>query len=350
MLLLYLDFSIAAYQGESPAHVAPDTNRRAFEDGRMDDWEGVASDVDLSVAVDRCPTDSGVGCLQGPVILLHMGRCGSSVLLNMLGWKGQNIGQLQDGDLFFPSLPTPEVFRSLAEWPPRSSMTKDDLYEEGHRATEEEMAFHVKQLKEIFTRASKKLPGGGEAYPIMSLKLYQVENAKMRMDDYLWALAEAGAKHLVVLHRSYLRVFISNKLTKETGKFVNSNKKAQVHCPKEPIVDDWDLRLKNWKRQDLEYRQALTHPAFPHRLAISYETDIYEDPHVGARMVNQFLGRQHRDLALDMYRTSDCPVRDAIAGFHEVERRLKGTTLEYMLEPSGKQVPLPPVEVTVGLR
>eukprot|EP00011_Vannellida_sp_DIVA3-517-6-12_P009074 CAMPEP_0114614382 /NCGR_PEP_ID=MMETSP0168-20121206/5626_1 /TAXON_ID=95228 ORGANISM="Vannella sp., Strain DIVA3 517/6/12" /NCGR_SAMPLE_ID=MMETSP0168 /ASSEMBLY_ACC=CAM_ASM_000044 /LENGTH=395 /DNA_ID=CAMNT_0001825431 /DNA_START=111 /DNA_END=1294 /DNA_ORIENTATION=+ len=299
------------------------------------------------LAVDECPTPSGVGCLKGPVVLLHQGRCGSSVLLDMLGWRVQDIRLLNDGELFFPADPTPEVFRYLEPWPPSKDLTNSQLYEDGHKATEEEMAFHVEQLKSILKRNELQLMKGGYGFPILSLKLYQIENAKMRMDDYLWALAEAGIKHLVVLHRSYLRVYVSSKMARETGRFSNSDAAKQVHCPEVPFEDDWVYRANVWRRLDKEYSMALTHPAFPNRLTLSYETDIYEDPRVAARMVNTFLGREVDEVPLQMYRTSDCPLPEAIADFDALSGVLRGTSLEYMLEPEGGQVPLPQVEVTV---
>lgn len=255
-----------------------------------------------------------------------------------------------------PADPTPEVFRYLKPFPASAELSNAELYSDSHRATEEEIEFHVAQLEQILGRSRLPLPerfvdgvAVAEGYPILSLKLYQIEQAKMRVDDYLTALAIVGAKHLVVLHRSYLRVYISSKMAKETGKFANSNKNQQVNCPSELFTDDWQYRATVWERLDREYQMALTHPAFPNRLALSYESDVYEDPAEAAAMVNEFLGRNGPDVVLQMYRTSDCPIRDAILDYDNLVAALEGTSRAYMLEPQGRQVPLPPVEVTVGL-
>ena len=112
---------------------------------------------------------------------------------------------------------------------------------------------------------------------------------------------------------------------------------------------DWEGKLESWARQDRMYTEALAHPAFLHRLALSYENDIYEDPRNAAKKVNAFLGR---DVTLSnplMAHTTDCPLPSIIANYDEGISMTSDTLHEYLMEPDGGQQQLPRSEVLVGM-
>lgn len=97
------------------------------------------------------------------------------------------------------------------------------------------------------------------------------------------------------------------------------------------------------------YAEALAHPAFPHRLAISYENDIYEDPGIAAGKINAFLGRDAPLSNPILAHTTDCPLPNIIANYDEGLQLMTDTPYEYLLEPDGAQMQLPRSEVLVGM-
>lgn len=61
--------------------------------------------------VDVCVGSRRGGCFEGGIVLLHQGRCGSTVLMRTIGWNNP-----ATTDIAFPDIPSPEVSRSCLDW------------------------------------------------------------------------------------------------------------------------------------------------------------------------------------------------------------------------------------------
>ena len=196
---------------------------------------------------------------------------------------------------------------------------------------------------------------------ILSLKFAHICRLGVPVHAVLAALHKAGFRHMVVLHRNYLKVALSMAHVKQkhvayhtgsqqvescsdlslrvggvAGVSVGSGA-IQNSCGREK---DEEPLLGSFEVLDKAYHDAVESPHFRDHLLLSYERDIYEDPLVAYAKLRTYLARRGLHLVpseeLDdasLAKTTDCSVEEMMeaSDYAAVSGRLQETKWAWTL-------------------
>jgi len=243
------------------------------------------------------------------IAMFHTGRCGSTVLGDMLG---------QHPDFFWAS----EIFEDISIRYPWLKNGKD----KARRCIERSM---YSQRKMFYGFETKFLP---------ELHL-RSDCADMSLDKYVKMLKYLHFSHFIILHRkNYLRRAVSAAIGRKTNEW---HSKEQKNVPTRVKIDLENFPTGNRTRPFLEHLQLLeesysdieTLLENSNVLKLIYEEDILENPNIGCKKIADFLkiDTSSFDTEVRFKRTNPFRLEEMIINYAEVAALLTGTKYEWML-------------------
>jgi hypothetical protein len=197
----------------------------------------------------------------------------------------------------------------------------------------------VDPLPVDFTRLlRKKMIGAGEKIYGFEVKFFHLKLINVELTDYIESLHEFGFNHFIVLKRkNYLRKIVSSVIAHQKSQFHQSyHEKAnltRIKLDVDNIQIDFETKpllayLQNYHEKFCLLEQLLEGR---NSLQLTYEDDIASDPLVSYKRVCDFLQVSYKDVLIRYGKTNPFELSEIIINFEEVERRLCGTSFEWML-------------------
>ena len=238
--------------------------------------------------------------------MLHLGRCGSTVLASMLH---RHTAIYWDGELFErPGLRRKAGRRNLdGKWIIRC-----------HQALAGDRWYGV-ELKFATTVHGRHLAGSVTEVPKV--------------------LKTLGFSRFVLLTRhNELRRLVSLEIGRAKRQWhIKSGAAAKLVKVSLPIDSLWLLRDNCSLSEGIELLQSIQSEMAQQLndqelLQLSYEDDVQCDPAVGYRRICEFLGLAPEEVQAGTTRTNPFPLPDLLENYDEVAEHLRGTPHEWMLE------------------
>lgn len=265
----------------------------------------VRSNWMLMRAAARWRRLSGRAPARGLVGMFHVGRCGSTVLAQLLGqhpeiqWAG-------------------ELFDNIWAKVPAFKPGKTNW---------------VRAVTE-FGIYSKRCAYAGFETKVMNFGSYGLD---MGVPDYVRLLRAMGFEHFIVLTRSnLLRIVASALVAARLGQLHVRSQPAVATAislnPDAPFGTAWGGSLLNMLETFERFYAQLDAPlAGARRLDLNYEADIEQDPIVAYRKVCAYLEITPENPGVSWKRTNPFAVSQMIANYDEVAAAIRGTRFEWML-------------------
>ena len=237
----------------------------------------------------------------GAVALFHIGRCGSTVLTELLDqhpkmyWDGETYGRVLD------ELKDAGQDRSTSGFDPA-------------------------------TYVERRLQRSGSRWFGYDVKFFHVTDFNVSIDDYVDQITSRGITHLVVLRRrNYLRKVVSTIIGQERGwyhKRDGTNVEAKRITFSPESLSSLENRFEQWDRQySIIDRFSATHPI----LQIDYESHIQHDPRVGCTKVADFLGLDPFEAQVTLRRVNPEPLSELVENLDDVAVALRGSDYAWMV-------------------
>ncbi|MEX0729854.1 MAG: hypothetical protein WED00_11505 [Aquisalimonadaceae bacterium] len=242
---------------------------------------------------------------QTRVIMFHLGRSGSTVLADLLN---QHSDIFWDGEIAKPIL----------------------------NINSEELNSRLDKFQELFSHGLSKSKGH-QIYGC-EIKPFHIEAMGLTFSEMISYFDEQGVTKYIVLERkNHLRKIVSSVAASATGTW---------HKPKgaENIVEKITLPLDDvnidGKRQSLltflsgyeENMKDLRGELSNHDvLDIYYEDDLLESPSNAAIKCFDHFGIHTQTVNVRYGRTNPLSIKELVINYSDLERTLKGTTYEWML-------------------
>lgn len=236
----------------------------------------------------------------------HIGRCGSTVLGDMLG---RHAALQWDGEVFEPNART---------W--RNHAGDDDKADP--------LGFLRRRI------ASRTRPRYG-----FEMKFFHHDAIGVPLETFLDEVQSLGVSRFIVLRRrNYLRKIVSSLMAFATGRWhvrpgdAVSAAPVTINIDRVPI-DQGRLSLLDLMRGfDRDFARLDELLADKPVLRLTYEEDIAHDPLQAYRKTCAFLGLDVQPVAVPYGKTTPFPLREVIANFDEVRAALRDTPYAWMLE------------------
>ena len=244
-----------------------------------------------------------------PVAMFHSGRCGSTVVGDMLD---QHPMIFWDGEIYETA---------FLNWESRTG-------EDGLQHIPIDPAHW---LHDRMGRACKNVYG-------FEVKYFHLRVMGVSLGKYLERLDQTGIERIIILSRkNYLRQALSGVIAHANRSF-HRLKKERISLSKIRLNPD-HVELARDAKPLLEYfkeyeedREALETLAADRKiLKLIYEEDISSDPIVGYGRICEFLGVTAYKPTVGFGKTNPFHISDMVVNFRELEMLLKGTPYEWML-------------------
>lgn len=243
---------------------------------------------------------------SGAFAVAHMGRCGSTVLGDMLaqhpeiGWRGEVYG---------------------AHF---SRMVKTGNSDSRKRAN----------LNRLLRADMKLVETGWFGFDYVLSQLRLVDES---VSQHAHLLRRAGFTRFVILERrNLLRRLVSELAAKSSGIWHSTSNGAHLTKPQFEINVSTDeageprvFRLFN--RWESYYRALHAEHVHDETLGLTYEDDIASDPSTACQRVTHFLGLALHSPTINLQRLNTGAVLDGVSNADEVTEMLSGTKYEWML-------------------
>lgn len=244
------------------------------------------------------------------VAMLHTGRCGSTVLGNMMEEHSQ---------IFWRS----EIFERFMNDTCESSKFKHKEH------------FVHKVVRDCSNQQASKIYGFETKY--LPQQHLCSTNIGMDIKSYLSCLHQIGFNKFILLYRkNYLRQVISvqvGRITKQwhtitkreaPTKVTIDLKSFQIGCVTLPLLDLFDSYDKNFELA----KQLLSEYGF---ILLVYEDDILPDPNIAYLKVTQYLNVDNEFPAVNLTRSNPFKISDMVSNFSELRQLLDPTQYKWML-------------------
>lgn len=245
----------------------------------------------------------------GQVAMLHYGRCGSSVLCDLLG---------QHSDIFWDA----EVFERMF----RKQLREARFIRDPMLLLRLRMALAGNRYYGFETKCHS-------AYHL-SAPVLNTSSA-----SYIASLKQMGYGYFIILKRqNYLRQQVSEEVGRQKGGVWHQPTGATASL--QQITIDVDCvrfggycvgLLDSFVERDRGYADLASLLAADRTLWLTYEDDILHDPVKGYRQTCEFIEITPREVTIERSRTNPFPLNDIIQNFGEVEAYLQNTNYEWML-------------------
>ncbi|MET0566982.1 MAG: hypothetical protein ABW021_11125 [Acidimicrobiia bacterium] len=237
------------------------------------------------------------------VAMLHVGRCGSTVVAEMLG---RHPAISWDGEVFEDKVRSKIGFEEV---PPREFLIN-----------------RIGDTPEIYGFEIKYLPSHHPR--ILGLDLAGL----LDLTD------SVGVNHYVTLHRhNYLRRVVSGVIGRERRRWhrtsdetmpdtsVRVDLNAVPFGPRQPLL----AVFEEMKQGEADLKSALSDRAALH---LTYEDDVAVDPVKAYASVCDFIGINPEEVRPGLDRTGADRLESMVSNYHEIAALLSGTEYEWMLD------------------
>ena len=239
---------------------------------------------------------------RNDVVMFHIGRCGSTVLGDLLdqhpdmAWDGELLEVHQMG--LKRRILSPKAYVHYRRW--RRISKKPGVY-----------GFEIKYLRDL-------------------------DHVHMDLPELLGWLRERSFSRFLVLHRdNYLRRLMSLRIAVQTGEFHRRESDPSVPVPKVRVAKP---SFKGKALSLVEYFEVFDAGAGRLRSLLgdsacylSYEKHIERDPLDAYRRVSHFLGLRDFEPHVRYVRKTPQRTRELVADYDLVVEQLAGTRWEWML-------------------
>lgn len=243
----------------------------------------------------------------GNIAMLHAGRCGSSVLADLLN---QHPDVRWAGELFENMLPA------------------------YYRMHSGKRAYHV-IANSMYERKDKHYGFDSKYLPEQQLR---PELANKTPDEYVALLEKLGFNYFILLNRrNHLRRAVSVAIGSKTGQWntfhAHDVKKTTARLDPERFISyGKEMTLKNYFRSlDETYATLKKRLNGNNLLELSYEDDIQKDPQIAYQKTCHFLDIEPEPVTVRLQKINPQPISRLVENFEEVALSLKGTEYEWML-------------------
>jgi hypothetical protein len=258
--------------------------------------------------VDQIRGQPRAGRRRGVVLMLHVGRCGSTVLANMLA---------QD----------PEIYWDAKLHRKAQSLYGDSLKKMNHKAW----------LARQFSISGDRFYG----FEFKILQDHYPDMAGLNLAEFLGHCRDIGVTHYILLvRRNTLRHVISHYASRNRGKWhfdVNETSQAQrfpLDLDNITTGSGAGRPLETYMRQvDAAHAEVRDILQGEQLLEIDYETDIDE---MGAgfayEKICRFLGKTPREVTIRIRKANPFPISSTLTNYNDLVARLEGTEFAWMLK------------------
>ena len=235
--------------------------------------------------------------------MLHVGRCGSTVVGRMLGDHPEIFW---DREIFEP--------HRRAELNEPKDLPPDDLIRQRQSQTRVNYGFETKYLQS-----------------------HHLGTLGLTLPDYISMLRELGFDRFVALHRrNYLHRVVSGAIGRESGTWhrAKGSAAAPVSITLDPARVPFGAKkpLLDVFAELSEGEQALRDLLPPTgTLWLTYEDDIARDPSVAYRQVCDLFGVTPADSEPTLAQTNPFPMKEILDNYDEIADLLEGTEYGWML-------------------
>lgn len=238
----------------------------------------------------------------GAVALFHIGRCGSTVLTELLEqhpkmyWDGETYGRVLD------ELKSAGQDRATSGFDPAA------------------------YIGERMQRSGKRWFG-------YDLKFFHVTDFGVSVEDYVQQVLALGVSHLIVLQRrNYLRKVVSTRLGQERGWY--HTREGFSSDARRISFSDQNIQamVQRFQLWDREYAALNSFAGDYPVLLINYEDHIQHDPLLGYKMATDFLGLEPFSAQITLRRINPEPLTELIENFDDIKTVLKDTDYAWMVE------------------
>lgn len=247
----------------------------------------------------------------GVVAMLHIGRCGSKVLADLLEQNKKICWGHEIYQRYFESLEAKGI--SIAP----NSVRGESPY----RLLQHQMRF------------------SGARFYGFEVKFYHLRCYGVEPSGFVDKLEKLGIHRFILLERrNYLRKVVSSVVAHETHKYhlATGSKPdlVRVKIDVHELTIDYDRKpllefLRGYQEDTLGFQRLMNGRAF---LKLTYEEDILQDPKKAYNQVCNFIGVPPTEVVTRYARTTPYPLREVITNIQEVESALAGTEFAWMLE------------------
>jgi len=242
--------------------------------------------------------------------MFHIGRCGSTVVSDLLG---------QHPDVHWAS----ELYEPIfGKW------RRDNA---GIEVVGEMPADAIDILRKNSWQAIHHSYG-------FEMKPYHFRLIGYEQEDFLQYLEAMGFTHYIILDRkNRLRKIVSSIIAHQKGGYHTDGKISarlkSVHINLNKVEIDFDSKplldyLRDYDKQFSELESSLTNKRL---LKLTYEDDIQDDPEIAYSRICDFLNIKRKPVAVNLSKTNPFPLSDMIENIGELENVLSGTPYEWML-------------------
>jgi hypothetical protein len=246
----------------------------------------------------------------GAVAMFHIGRCGSTVLADLLQ---QNRRICWDGELY--------------------QAYCDRLESKGVV-----LAPHSLRGESPFALLRQHMRFSGARHYGFAVKFYNLRCYGVKLSVFVDEIEKFGVDHFILLERrNYLRKIVSSVAAEKAGKYhlrIGSNPElVRVKIEIDQLDLDYDRKplldhLRGFRDDILNFQRLMNGRRF---LKLTYEDHIMDDPVKTSVRVCEFLGISPAPAVIRYTRSTPFPLRDVVANFREVEVALAGTEFAWML-------------------
>lgn len=246
---------------------------------------------------------------RGNVAMFHIGRCGSSVVGNLLD---QHPKIYWDG----------EIYHRFLKSPPKESGSGT------YRKPIDPLEY-----------VRKRMTLAGERFYGCEVKFYHLDLLDSELAEYVKELENLGFGHFIILERkNYLRKVVSSIIAKKTSRFHQpSHRKAALN---RIVLDPSDVCIDSDSKPLLDYLQTYQDRfrtlkgLLSHReaLHLTYEDHVCLAPIVAYHQVCNFLNINRHEVVVRYGRSNPFKLSKMIINYDEVKCSLKGTSFEWMTD------------------
>jgi len=241
---------------------------------------------------------------RGNIMMLHMGRTGSTVLADLLS---QHYSIHWDGEVFIENKKYLSFFN------------KDP----------------IRFLKYKMSQFSSLYYG----FEVKGFVFQDLErNVRLALDDFLREIEKLKFKHYIFLVRkNYLRQYISVLQVRACGNLRTSNKQTKPNKIKinlNPVFNN-NVKLtlvEYFNRLDQSFLEISNLIGKRHVLKLVYEEDIQQDPLLAYGKICDFLHLDDENPTLNFKRTNPFKIKDMVENYDELYSALINTQYKWMLE------------------
>lgn len=276
-----------------------------FESGADQALKSTQQSSGSVAATQQVSENSGQHKPAGRIVMFHIGRCGSTVLGDLLN---QHPVIEWDGEIYEP---------------------KGRFYHKhGFNGDATDPVGFLK----------KRLDGAKKSNYGFEIKPYQARLIGMPIEKLVRSLDALKFSHFVLLQRrNSLRKVVSSMVGRSSGRMHvpagSAVSLSRIHLNVNDVGVDHEkktlvefLRGYETDMRDIECRLAGRNV-----LQLKYEDDLEADPQVGYFKVCDFLGIAPAPVETKLGRTTPFPLSDVLKNYDEVAATLRGTEFEWMI-------------------